>query len=209
VGKRSRSEACCNMLSLLNPGVKVSFHSAPVTEQRLAEHHVIVMSESTVVEALADDHKNWCDKELSESETSRDDTDEKMTGLEEKIEEAKSKIQELTEKIQDANDMVEDDEDNETNTEVSGRPEDADFNKAAWAVWLLLLLASDDATTNVDGSNPAPLVEALPCRACQYHGHGRRYHAVCVCAKAGKDFFFCCCCCCCCSGALPSLREVS
>jgi len=54
-----------------------------------------------------DDHKNWCDKELSESETSRDDKDEKMKELTAKIEEAKAKIQELTEKIQDANDMVE------------------------------------------------------------------------------------------------------
>jgi len=53
-----------------------------------------------------DDHKNWCDKELSETKTSRDDKDEKMKELDAKIEEMKSKIQELTEKIEDASDMV-------------------------------------------------------------------------------------------------------
>jgi len=54
-----------------------------------------------------DDHKNWCDKELSESETSKDDKAEKMKELEAKIEEAKSKVQKLTEQIEDANDMLE------------------------------------------------------------------------------------------------------
>merc|ERR1719461_2343801 len=53
-----------------------------------------------------DDHKNWCDKELSESETSKDDKEEKMKVLAAKIEEAKSKIQKLTEAIEDANEMV-------------------------------------------------------------------------------------------------------
>jgi len=53
-----------------------------------------------------DDHKNWCDKELSESETSRDDKDEKMKELEAKIEEAKAKILKLTAAIEDANEMV-------------------------------------------------------------------------------------------------------
>jgi len=53
-----------------------------------------------------DDHKNWCDKELSESETSKENKEEKMKELEAKIEEAKAKIQKLTEAIQDANDMV-------------------------------------------------------------------------------------------------------
>merc|ERR1712129_370454 len=54
-----------------------------------------------------DDHKNWCDKELSESETSKDDKAEKMKELEAKIKEAKAKIQKLTDAIQDADDMVE------------------------------------------------------------------------------------------------------
>jgi len=54
-----------------------------------------------------DDHKNWCDKELSESETSKENKEEKMKELEAKIEEAKAKIQKLTEAIEDANDMVE------------------------------------------------------------------------------------------------------
>jgi len=53
-----------------------------------------------------DDHKNWCDKELSESETSRDDKADKMKELEAKIEEAKAMIQKLTEAIEEANDMV-------------------------------------------------------------------------------------------------------
>merc|ERR1719189_1052730 len=53
-----------------------------------------------------DDHKNWCDKELSESETSKDDKDEKLKELDAKIEEATSKIQKLTEAIEDANEMV-------------------------------------------------------------------------------------------------------
>merc|ERR1719362_563737 len=54
-----------------------------------------------------DDHKNWCDLEITKTETSKKNKDEKMKELDAKIEEAKAKIQELTEKIQDANDMVE------------------------------------------------------------------------------------------------------
>jgi len=54
-----------------------------------------------------DDHKNWCDKELSESETSKDDKKEKMEELEAKIEEEKAKIQKLTDRIKEADDMVE------------------------------------------------------------------------------------------------------
>jgi len=46
-----------------------------------------------------DYHKNWCDKELSESETSRENKEEKLKELEDKIEEAKAKIQKLTEAI--------------------------------------------------------------------------------------------------------------
>jgi len=53
-----------------------------------------------------DDHKNWCDKELSESETSKDDKEEKMKELEAKIAEAKAKILKLTAAIEDANEMV-------------------------------------------------------------------------------------------------------
>jgi len=54
-----------------------------------------------------DDHKNWCDKELSESETSKDDKKAKMEELEAKIKEEKAKIQKLTDKIKEADDMVE------------------------------------------------------------------------------------------------------
>jgi len=54
-----------------------------------------------------DDHKNWCDKELSESETSKEDKSEKMKELEAKIEEEKAKIQKLTDAIKEADDMVE------------------------------------------------------------------------------------------------------
>lgn len=53
-----------------------------------------------------DDHKNWCDKELSESDMSKSDKEEKLKELGAKIEEAKSKIQKLTEAIEDANEMV-------------------------------------------------------------------------------------------------------
>jgi len=44
-------------------------------------------------------YHNWCDKELSESKTSRENKEEKMKELEAKIEEAKAKIQKLTEAI--------------------------------------------------------------------------------------------------------------
>merc|ERR1712079_627520 len=54
-----------------------------------------------------DDHKNWCDKELSESETSKEDKSEKMKELEAKIEEEKAKIQKLTDAIKEADDMAE------------------------------------------------------------------------------------------------------
>merc|ERR1711933_75178 len=54
-----------------------------------------------------DDHKNWCDKELSESETSKEDKSEKMKELEAKIEEEKAKIQKLTDAIKEADDMGE------------------------------------------------------------------------------------------------------
>jgi len=53
-----------------------------------------------------DDHKNWCDQELSKSEVSKKDKEEKMEELKAKIDEAKAMIQKLTEAIQDANDMV-------------------------------------------------------------------------------------------------------
>jgi hypothetical protein len=53
-----------------------------------------------------DDHKNWCDKELSESETSKADKAEKMEELEDKIKTAKAKVQKLTEAIEDADEMV-------------------------------------------------------------------------------------------------------
>merc|ERR1719401_1900481 len=49
-----------------------------------------------------DDHKNWCDVELSKAETSKDHHEDKIELLSDKIDEAQSTIDELTEEIADA-----------------------------------------------------------------------------------------------------------
>merc|ERR1719301_449691 len=53
-----------------------------------------------------DDHKNWCDRELEKTNTSKTNKEEKIEELTIKIDEATAKIAKLKEEIQAANDMV-------------------------------------------------------------------------------------------------------
>jgi len=53
-----------------------------------------------------DDHKNWCDQELSKTDTSITDKTDKVDELTSKINDAKATVNELTEEIKDANEMV-------------------------------------------------------------------------------------------------------
>merc|ERR1711937_449297 len=51
-----------------------------------------------------DDHENWCDKEISKTEKSIDDKEDKVEELSAKIEDAEGTIAELTDEIKDAQD---------------------------------------------------------------------------------------------------------
>jgi len=53
-----------------------------------------------------DDHKNWCDKEISKTEKSIDDKEDKVEELSAKIEDAEGTIAELTEDIKDAQEKI-------------------------------------------------------------------------------------------------------
>merc|ERR1719468_1298171 len=53
-----------------------------------------------------DNHKNWCDKELSKTETSKDNKKDKIKELSAEIEKLSGTIQELTEDIEDAQKMI-------------------------------------------------------------------------------------------------------
>lgn len=53
-----------------------------------------------------DNHKNWCDKELSKTETSKDNKEDKIKELSAEIEKLSGTIQELTEDIEDAQKMI-------------------------------------------------------------------------------------------------------
>merc|ERR1712085_23471 len=55
-----------------------------------------------------DNHKHWCDKELSKTNTSIVDKDDKLAELKAKIDEAVARVGLLTTEIGDANDMVAD-----------------------------------------------------------------------------------------------------
>jgi len=53
-----------------------------------------------------DDHKNWCDKEISKTEKSIDDKEDKVEELSAKIEDAEGTVAELTEDIKDAQEKI-------------------------------------------------------------------------------------------------------
>jgi len=53
-----------------------------------------------------DDHKNWCDKEISKTEKSIDNKEDKVEELSAKIEDAEGTIAELTEDIKDAQEKI-------------------------------------------------------------------------------------------------------
>merc|ERR1719410_1931955 len=53
-----------------------------------------------------DNHKNWCDKELSKTETSKDNKEDKIKELSAEIDKLSGTIQELTEDIEDAQKMI-------------------------------------------------------------------------------------------------------
>jgi len=53
-----------------------------------------------------DNHKAWCDQEISKTETSRTNKEEKVDELTKKIEAAAATVAELTEDIADANEMI-------------------------------------------------------------------------------------------------------
>merc|ERR1719326_1994841 len=53
-----------------------------------------------------DNHKAWCDQEISKTETSRSNKEEKIDELTKKIEAATATVAELTEDIADANEMI-------------------------------------------------------------------------------------------------------
>merc|ERR1711957_724655 len=55
-----------------------------------------------------DDHKNWCDLELSKTETSISDKTDKKEDLDGKIKDEKANVQELSEQIKEAEAMVAD-----------------------------------------------------------------------------------------------------
>lgn len=53
-----------------------------------------------------DNHKNWCDKELSKTESSKDDKTDKIKELSADISKLAGTIQELMEEIEDAQIMI-------------------------------------------------------------------------------------------------------
>jgi len=53
-----------------------------------------------------DNHKAWCDQEISKTKTSRSNKEEKIDELSKKIEAAAATVAELTQDIADANDMI-------------------------------------------------------------------------------------------------------
>merc|ERR1719326_648218 len=53
-----------------------------------------------------DNHKAWCDQEISKTETSRSNKEEKIDELTKKIEAAEATVQELTDDIADADEMI-------------------------------------------------------------------------------------------------------
>merc|ERR1719461_1123298 len=54
-----------------------------------------------------DDHKNWCDLEITKTETSKKNKEEKIELLEAKIKDGKATLDSLTEEIAEASEMVE------------------------------------------------------------------------------------------------------
>merc|ERR1719247_1329162 len=55
-----------------------------------------------------DDHKNWCDLEIQQSEDARDNKEEKIDTLKTKIEDGKATSDELETEIEDAKEMIDD-----------------------------------------------------------------------------------------------------
>merc|ERR1719204_939162 len=53
-----------------------------------------------------DNHKNWCDKELSKTETSKDNKEDKIKELSAESDKLSGTIQDLTEDIEDAHKMI-------------------------------------------------------------------------------------------------------
>lgn len=53
-----------------------------------------------------DEHKNWCDQELSKTDTSIKDTEDKLEMIKAKIEEAQASVQQITKEIQEADEMI-------------------------------------------------------------------------------------------------------
>merc|ERR1719240_2120852 len=53
-----------------------------------------------------DNHKNWCDQELSKTNTSKTDKGEKISGLSMKIESAEAKIQELVTQVKENSEII-------------------------------------------------------------------------------------------------------
>jgi len=53
-----------------------------------------------------DEHKNWCDQELSKTDTSIQEKEDKLEMIKAKIEEAEASVQQLTTEIQKADEMI-------------------------------------------------------------------------------------------------------